>query len=175
MPFTLPSRADAERFRTLAKTLVADLRTGDQSALLRMRAWFPDVSRETAKLSQAQMTMAREYGFASWRAMIAEVERRAQKRRARLARKEAALGDISALAEQLFTLAEASDLDRLWQAFGIGAMRMERTRELMLRSPERHSRFIDVLVSGLSHQNRGHALHLLTSLTRSGMRAAWSR
>ena len=151
MPLRLPSRADSSRLRGLAKALVADIRKGDETALLRLRVYFPDIARPTAKLSQAQTTLAREYGFASWPALIAEVERRAEKRRERISRKEQALGDIAALAEQWFALAEAGDLDRLWRAMGVAGFRTERTRELMLKSPARHERFIEVLIMGLGH------------------------
>ena len=151
MPLKLPSRADTSRLRALAKILVADLRKADEGSLRRVRQWFPEVTPHAATLSQAQTALAREYGFSSWTSMITEVERRAEKRKERIARKERELGDTAALAEFWFSLAEAGDLDRLWQSFGVAASRIESARELMLKSPERHDRFLVVLVDGLSH------------------------
>lgn len=166
MPLALSYRADTSRLRALAKDFVAKARASDAQSLLRLRAWFPNTSPATTKLSEAQTTIAREYGFASWPALVAEVDRRALKRRERLQRKEQALGDIAALAEQWFTLAEAGDLDRLWRAMAVAALRIERARDLMLKSAERHARFIETLIAGLAHPKpraRFEYAHILDS------------
>lgn len=152
MLLQLPSRADANRLRSMAKDFLVAIRAGDDPQLDRLRTWFPDVSSGTAKLSQVQTTLAREHGFANWPSLIAEVERRTAKRRERIARKEQALGDITALAERWFSLAEAGDLDRLWREMAVPALRIERARDLMLKSPERHDNFIAVLIEGLTHR-----------------------
>jgi ankyrin repeat protein len=56
----LPERASLEYLKKLAKDRLRELRAADPSA----------------KLSVAQLAVAREHGFRSWRALAAEVERR---------------------------------------------------------------------------------------------------
>ena len=56
----LPERASLEYLKKLAKERLRELRGKDPSA----------------KLSSAQLEVAREHGFTSWRALKAEVERR---------------------------------------------------------------------------------------------------
>ena len=58
----LPARASLEYLKKLAKERLAELRRSDPRA----------------KLADAQLALAREYGFPSWRALKAEVERRGQ-------------------------------------------------------------------------------------------------
>lgn len=57
---TLPERASLEYLKKLAKERLRELRTRDPAA----------------KLTRAQLELAREYGFSSWRQLKAEVERR---------------------------------------------------------------------------------------------------
>src|SRR5262245_35387737 len=58
MTKTLPTRPDIEWLKKAAKERLADLRTHDASA----------------KLHQAQLDIARDYGFSSWRALKAHVD-----------------------------------------------------------------------------------------------------
>jgi ankyrin repeat protein len=67
----LPVRADLEQLRTQAKELLRAARDGDPDTLARVHA----VSDELV-LASAQLALAREYGFPSWRRLKAEVERR---------------------------------------------------------------------------------------------------
>jgi len=60
MPLSLPERASYEFLKKLAKERLAVLRAADP----------------TARLSSAQLAIAREYGFSSWRALKAEIDRR---------------------------------------------------------------------------------------------------
>src|SRR5262245_51456785 len=57
---SLPERPSLEYLRKLAKDRLRELRSKDR----------------TAKLSDAQLAVARDHGFKSWRAMKKEVERR---------------------------------------------------------------------------------------------------
>ena len=57
---TLPPRASLEYLKKLAKERLRALRERDPGA----------------KLATAQLAVAREHGFASWRALVAEVGRR---------------------------------------------------------------------------------------------------
>ena len=60
MSLNLPERASLEYLKKLAKKRLAALRA----------------THPATKLSGAQLAIAREYGFSSWRALKAEIERR---------------------------------------------------------------------------------------------------
>jgi hypothetical protein len=67
----LPVRPDLDQLRRQARELHRAALAGDVGALRRLR----QVSG-TVGLSAAQLAIAREYGFASWPQLKAEVERR---------------------------------------------------------------------------------------------------
>jgi hypothetical protein len=67
----LPGRPSLDQLRRQARELLRAAAAGEPSALTRIRA----VSGRTS-LAAAQLAVAREYGFASWPALHAEVERR---------------------------------------------------------------------------------------------------
>jgi hypothetical protein len=67
----LPGRPNLDQLRRQARELLRAAADGQPSALTRIRAISERVS-----LSAAQLAVAREYGFASWPALHAEVERR---------------------------------------------------------------------------------------------------
>src|SRR5580692_9166710 len=67
----LPGRPNIDQLRHQARELLRAAADGEPSALTRIRAFSARVS-----LSAAQLAVAREYGFASWPALHAEVERR---------------------------------------------------------------------------------------------------
>src|SRR5262249_6140129 len=60
MSLALPERASLEYLKRLAKERLTDLRA----------------AHSTAKLADAQRDIARQYGFSSWRALKAEIDRR---------------------------------------------------------------------------------------------------
>lgn len=62
MPSELPERPSLEYLKKLAKERLRSLR----------------LQRPAARLAEAQLALAREYGFSSWRTLKAEVERRTQ-------------------------------------------------------------------------------------------------
>lgn len=70
----LPARPDPEQLRKQAKDLLKSHRSGDPGALRRFQENHPDFSRASApelqtaavSLADAQLVLAREYGFASW-------------------------------------------------------------------------------------------------------------
>ena len=68
----LPARPDLEQQKTLAKELLAGVRAGDADAIARVRAELPDKAR--ISLGDAQLVLAREYGFASWPALKHHIE-----------------------------------------------------------------------------------------------------
>src|SRR5579862_2860409 len=67
----LPERPNLDQLRRQARDLLRAAAHGEAAALTRIRAVSARVS-----LSAAQLAVAREYGFASWPALHAEVERR---------------------------------------------------------------------------------------------------
>ena len=67
----LPGRPNIDQLRRQARELLRAAADGGPAALARVRAFSERVS-----LSAAQLAVAREYGFASWPALHAEVERR---------------------------------------------------------------------------------------------------
>ena len=72
---SLPARPSLESLRKQAKQLARDLAAGDAAAIARVREHLP---RSEPPLTQrnAQLVVAREYGFAGWQDLTAEVNRR---------------------------------------------------------------------------------------------------
>src|SRR5215475_3474567 len=68
---TLPARPHLDQLRRQAKELLCAARAADSSALNRLR-----VVSDRADLASAQLAIAREYGFASWARLTAEVDAR---------------------------------------------------------------------------------------------------
>lgn len=70
----LPDRPSLTNLRKQAKSLLAGWRAGDQQALTRVRELHPQGDRLTAmgrhSLADAQLVVAREYGFASWARLV---------------------------------------------------------------------------------------------------------
>src|SRR5262245_34029787 len=80
----LPDRASLEYLKKLAKDRLRELRLTDRQA----------------KLAAAQLSVARDHGFSSWRALKAEVERR-QSGSTALFFEACAKGDVAALRDLL--------------------------------------------------------------------------
>ncbi|HET8656837.1 MAG TPA: hypothetical protein VFL93_15040 [Longimicrobiaceae bacterium] len=70
---SLPPRASLEQQKKLAKELLRAFRAGDAAARGRVRRHLPDKQRIT--LADAQLAIAREYGFESWAKLKTHVER----------------------------------------------------------------------------------------------------
>lgn len=75
-PFSrsLPARPDLAQQKKQAKELLESFANGDTEARERIRAALPDKPHIT--LADAQFTIAREYGFASWAALKQHIEAR---------------------------------------------------------------------------------------------------
>jgi hypothetical protein len=71
---TLPARADLEQQKKQAKELFAAYKRGDAEARDRVHAGLPDKS--PIRLTDVQFVLAREYGFASWRALKEHIDAR---------------------------------------------------------------------------------------------------
>lgn len=72
---SLPARPSLESLRKQAKKLAREAAAGDAAAIARVRAYLP---RADLPLTQrnAQLVIAREYGYAGWQDLTAEVSKR---------------------------------------------------------------------------------------------------
>jgi len=74
-PKSLPARPSLESLRKQAKKLARDIAGGDAGAIARARAHLATVDRRVTQRN-AQLVIAREYGFAGWQDLTAEVSKR---------------------------------------------------------------------------------------------------
>jgi hypothetical protein len=72
---SLPIRPSLEFLRKQAKKLARDTAAGDTGAIARARVHLPDVDLPLTQRN-AQLVIAREYGYAGWQDLTAEVSRR---------------------------------------------------------------------------------------------------
>ena len=72
---SLPARPSLESLRKQAKKLARDMAAGDATAITRARAHLPNVDLPLTQRN-AQLVIAREYGYAGWQDLTAEVSKR---------------------------------------------------------------------------------------------------
>ena len=72
---SLPARPSLESLRKQAKRLARDIAAGDAAAIARARRQLPDVDLPLTQRN-AQLVIAREYGYAGWQDLTAEVRKR---------------------------------------------------------------------------------------------------
>src|SRR5881398_1903980 len=72
---SLPSRPSLESLRKQAKKLGRDVAAGDAAAIARARAQLPHVDLPLTQRN-AQLVLAREYGYPGWQDLTAEVSKR---------------------------------------------------------------------------------------------------
>src|SRR6476659_286884 len=72
---SLPARPSLESLRKQAKKLARDIAAGDTAAIARARAELPHVELPLTQRN-AQLVLAREYGYAGWQDLTAEVSKR---------------------------------------------------------------------------------------------------
>src|SRR6186713_3137217 len=72
---SLPARPSLDSLRKQAKRLARDIAAGDAGAIARARAHLPDVDVPLTQRN-AQLVIAREYGYAGWQDLTAEVSKR---------------------------------------------------------------------------------------------------
>ncbi|MDP9202963.1 MAG: hypothetical protein M3P26_13685, partial [Gemmatimonadota bacterium] len=73
---SLPSRADLAQQKKQAKELLQAFKSGDAESRARVRAVLPD--KHKIALADAQLVLAREYGFSNWGALKQHIESRAE-------------------------------------------------------------------------------------------------
>src|ERR671931_603120 len=71
----LPARPSLESLRKQAKNLARDIAAGDAGAIARARVHLPKVDLPWTQRN-AQLVIAREYGYAGWQDLTAEVRKR---------------------------------------------------------------------------------------------------
>jgi len=72
---SLPARPSLESLRKQAKKLARDVAAGDAAATARARVHLPNVDLPLTQRN-AQLVIAREYGYAGWQDLTAEVSKR---------------------------------------------------------------------------------------------------
>jgi Ankyrin repeat len=72
---SLPARPSLESLRKQAKKLARDIAAGDTGAIARARVQLPNVDLPFTQRN-AQLVIAREYGYAGWQDLTAEVSKR---------------------------------------------------------------------------------------------------
>jgi hypothetical protein len=72
---SLPARPSLESLRKQAKKLARDIAAGDAAAIARARVQLPHVDLPLSQRN-AQLVLAREYGYAGWQDLTAEVSKR---------------------------------------------------------------------------------------------------
>ena len=72
---SLPARPSLESLRKQAKKLAREIAAGDAGAIARARAQLPNVDLPLTQRN-AQLVIAREYGYAGWQDLTAEVTKR---------------------------------------------------------------------------------------------------
>ena len=72
---SLPDRPSLESLRKQAKKLARDIAAGDAEAIARARGHLPHVDLPVTQRN-AQLVIAREYGYAGWQNLVAEVSKR---------------------------------------------------------------------------------------------------
>lgn len=73
MARTLPDHADGDQLRTQAKELRRAAAGGNPTALSRVREVLPDAAPDQLTLRDAQLVVAREYGFDGWHELMSKV------------------------------------------------------------------------------------------------------
>src|SRR5215469_16112765 len=71
----LPSRPSLDSLRKQAKKLARDIVAGDAAAIARARAQLPQAELPLSQ-RDAQLVLAREYGFPGWKDLLKEVKQR---------------------------------------------------------------------------------------------------
>lgn len=145
MPQALPAQPDIHWLKKTAKQRLTELR-----------------SREpTSRLHQAQLAVARDYGFPSWRALKTHVD---------------GLADAKAGRARVFAAARAGDVEAIRRAFDSGfdpaTLDVDGRTIQQIAKEHRHGA-IEVLARGLRERNtrpeaEAKALHAIMSAAQSG-------
>jgi len=72
---TLPARPSLEQLKKQAKELLQAHQSAEPEAIRLFAAWHPGKNAKSFALHDAQLVLARQYGFVSWAKLKEEIER----------------------------------------------------------------------------------------------------
>lgn len=150
----LPPRPNLEQLRTQARELLRAYLRAEPSALALVEQHRPETNRPFA-LADAQLVLARSYGFASWPRLkqhvdalvAADLDRRAERER-KAARRQALQQQIEQSADRLADAARRGDAAGLFAALAIGARIGDQVRARLVERGE-YTAMIDVLLAAI--------------------------
>jgi hypothetical protein len=157
MPRALPPNPDLDQLKNQAKELLKASRTRDLQALLRIEQLLPNRSA-AAKLADAQLVIAREYGFASWPKLKRHVEvlaarpAAAEQPTARPRRETPYRLRISQLADRIMASAADGAIQELLAALGIPARDILALRAHLVETGG-YTTLVDALLQGVGHSH----------------------
>jgi hypothetical protein len=146
--FQLPQKPNLEHLKTQAKNLQNSYRAGDAGVLQRIQTQLKNFSAASRfLLADAQLVIAKEYGFSSWTKLKLHVEKVTTRKPKVSARKVF----IQELVSQLLTWAQNHESEQLGQRFAVMPLRDGlAVREAVVKSGQ-HSLLVDGLLEGLNH------------------------
>jgi hypothetical protein len=152
MSRALPSSPSLEQLRRQAKDLLKASRARDLRALLRIEQHLPNRSG-TAALADAQLVIAREYGFASWPRLKQHVEGLAAAQARVPSRPESPRKlRIKQIAAQVVALAEQRAIELLLPCLWIPGRDLQALRAYLVEAGG-YALLVDALLSGVDDPN----------------------
>lgn len=146
--FQLPQKPSLEYLKCQAKNLLKSYSSGDAEILKRIQTQLKNFSVSSRfLLADAQLVIAKEYGYSSWTKLKLHVEKLTTKKPKVSARKVF----IQELVSQLLTWAQNHESEKLGQRFAMMPARdILAVREAVVNSGQ-HSLLVDGLLEGLQH------------------------
>jgi HEAT repeat protein len=153
MPRTLPPNPSLDQLKRQAKELLKASRERDLQALLRIEQQLPNRAA-AATLADAQLTIAREYGFASWPRLKRQVEmlaaQRGAEQHAAPKRETPYKLRIRQLADRIVEQAARGAIGEVLAALVIPARDGLALRERLVESGG-YAQLVDVLLANVGH------------------------
>jgi hypothetical protein len=156
MPRALPPNPSLDQLRRQAKDLLRSARALDLQALLRIEQYLPDRSG-VATLADAQLVVAREYGFPSWPKLKRQVEALAaqqvtfvEQAPAHPARETPYKRQIRELADRILEAAARGAIQQVLACLVIPARDGTALRDYLVEQGT-YSRLVDALLAGVDH------------------------
>ena len=156
MPRALPPNPSLEQLKHQAKDLLRASRALDLQALLRIEQYLPNRSG-VATVADAQLVIAREYGFTSWPKLKRHVEALAAQQVVTLEQPRVAPHResprklrIRQLAEHITESAASGAISQVLAALVIPARDLLALRAYLVERGD-YTRLVDVLLAGVEH------------------------
>ena len=157
MSAALPRHPDFRRLRELARSLQRGCRSAEPESLARLASAFPGTDGARLLLAKALAVVAREYGYTSWPALKAEVERRLAVAKAKGAAKSVRAAEkaaiIAVLGDELSELAATGDPVAVARRRPLGRTLNLAVRDQIASRPQAWAGLVDILIAGLAHPN----------------------